>query len=100
MTSTRDNLVGPAIQEAIEAMTAVWAYYEYPAAGGWKRLMAARDRLIAAQDYLASPTFPRSGAGPGVVSVSPPVPPPTPAPIINTSGLFILVNFLWRSAIA
>lgn len=59
MTATRENVVRPAIEEAIAVMTAAlvgmntFSAYTSLSFAEQKRLILARDRLLAALDYLA-----------------------------------------------
>ena len=60
MTSTTDNLIRPAINEAIAAMDELRAEQEsdpeqmyHTQMHGWRRLWVARDRLAAVRDWVS-----------------------------------------------
>ena len=84
MTSTHDNLIGSAIDEAVAAMDELFAERDLGAQNmhrlqmhGWGKLLAARDQLAAVRDYLGEPTQDRESES----SRSKPEPPSPPSAV-------------------
>ena len=75
MTDTMHNVVVPAVDAAIAAISGLPDVTGYGPEGwaAFQQLTAAYDGLLAARDYLAAPSFTRSTPDGAILSLAAPV---------------------------